>query len=375
MNDQAMTFNALARPWIEGLGTYEPGRPIEEVARELGLADAGEIIKLASNENALGPSPKAMAAIRQAAKQMHQYPDGGAYALRQALSRKLGVPPDTIITGAGSNELIELIGHVFLDHTAEIVMADRAFVAYKLIAAMFGAGVIATPMVRFTHDLKAMKKAITPKTRVVFIANPNNPTGTMVGQGDLDAFMNGIADHVIVVIDEAYIELLPPRLQPDCIRYVREGRKVIILRTFSKTYGLAGLRIGYAIAPAACIRLLNKVRQPFNTSAMSQIAAVAALDDDAFVKETRDMTKAGLKFLESAFRRMDLEYVPSSANFVMVKVGNGRQIFEHMQRSGVIVRPMDPYGLPEYIRITVGTPKQNQRCLVALRAAVNAVNS
>lgn len=374
MSGAEITFNDLACPWVAGLGTYEPGRPIEEVARELGFSDTHDIIKLASNENALGPSPKAMAAIRRASRQMHQYPDGGAYTLRQALSRKLGVPSDSLITGAGSNELIELLGHVFLDRTTNIVVADRAFIAYRLVAAMFRAGVVAVPMIRFTHDLSAMKRAITPKTRMVFIANPNNPTGTMVGQADLDAFMDGIPKHVIVVIDEAYIELLPPRIQPDCIRYVREGRKLIILRTFSKTYGLAGLRIGYAIAPEPCIKLMNKVRQPFNTSAMAQIAAVAALDDDSFVERTRAMTRVGLKQLESAFRRLGIEFVPSSANFILVRVGNGKQIYEAMQRSGVIVRPMNPYGLSEYIRITVGTPRENQRCLAVLKAAVKGVN-
>lgn len=366
-----MTFSDLARPWIEGLATYEPGRPIEQVARELGFHTAGEIIKLASNENALGPSPKAVDAIRKASKVMHQYPDGGAYALRESLSHKLGVPPETIITGAGSNELIELIGHVFLDRTTNIVMADRAFVAYKLVAAMFRAGVIEVPMVRFTHDLMAMKRAITSKTRLVFIANPNNPTGTMVGQADLDAFMDGIPDHVIVVVDEAYIELLPPKIQPDCIRYVLENRKVIILRTFSKIYGLAGLRIGYAIAPKSCVSLINKVRQPFNTSAMAQTAALAALTDDSFVAKTRAMTREGLRYLESAFRKLNLDYVPSSVNFILVRVGNGRLVFETMQRSGVIVRPMDPYGLPDYIRITVGTPKENRRCLAALKIALD----
>ncbi|MEI8138387.1 MAG: histidinol-phosphate transaminase [bacterium] len=362
-----MTINELARPWVAGLGMYEPGRPIEEVAREMGFQDASEIIKLASNENALGPSPKAVAAMKKAARQMHLYPDGGAFYLRQALGKKLNVSPDQIITGSGSNELIEFLGHVFLDSSTSIVMADRAFVVYKLVADMFRARTIKVPMQNFTHDLDAMLAAITPDTRVVFVSNPNNPTGTMVDQAALDRFMERVPDHVLVAFDEAYIELLPPALQPDCIKYVRAGRKVIVLRTFSKTYGLAGLRIGYGVASEDCIKLLQRVRQPFNTTAMAQVAAIAALDDDEFVERTRAMTQEGVTYLQAMFSKMKLEYVPTFANFIMVKVGPGRKIFDAMQRAGVIVRPMDPYGLPEYIRITIGTRAENKRCISVLK--------
>jgi histidinol-phosphate aminotransferase len=370
-----MTIQDLAQPWIARLGVYEPGRPIEEVARELGFAEACSIIKLASNENALGPSPKAVAAIRKSARQMHLYPDGGAFYLRLALSRKLQIPPECIIAGAGSNELIEFIGHVFLNEATEIVMADRAFVVYKLVADMFRARSIMVPMKQFTHDLEAMLEAITPATRVVFVANPNNPTGTMVGQAALDRFMERVPDHVLVVFDEAYIELLPPGDQPDCLKYVRQGRKAMVLRTFSKTYGLAGLRIGYGIASGECIALMQRVRQPFNTTAMAQVAAIAALEDDRHVAATRTMIRNGLDYFEAVFRKRRLEFVPSVANFIMVKVGQGRRVFDAMQRSGVIVRPMDPYGLPEYIRITVGTPAQNRRCMTALKAALKSVSA
>ena len=367
------TFGDLARPWVAGLGVYEPGRPIEEVARELGFQNADEIIKLASNENALGPSPRAMVAMRKAARAMHLYPDGGAFYLRKALSQKLNVSPDQIIMGAGSNELIEFIGHVFLDASTNIVMADKAFVVYRLVADMFRAKAIMVPMKQFTHDLDAMLQAITPETRLVFIANPNNPTGTMVNQAALDSFMNRVPDHVVVVFDEAYIELLQPEDQPDCLKYVREGRKVIVLRTFSKTYGLAGLRIGYGLAPEACIKLMHRVRQPFNTTAIAQIAAVAALDDDEYVAKTRAMMRDGLNYFETSFRKLRLEYVPSYANFILVKVGQGRRIFDDMQRAGVIVRPMDPYGLSDYIRITVGKPSENRRCMKALKAALKSM--
>lgn len=362
-----MTINELARPWVAGLGVYEPGRPIEEVAREMGFQDASEVIKLASNENALGPSPKAVAAMKKAAREMHLYPDGGAFYLRQALGRKLNVSPDQITVGSGSNELIEFIGHVFLDASTSIVMADRAFVVYKLVADMFRARTIKVPMRNFTHDLDAMLAAITPDTRVVFVSNPNNPTGTMVEQAALDRFMARIPDHVLVAFDEAYIELLPPERQPDCLKYLRAGQKVIILRTFSKTYGLAGLRIGYGVASEDCIKLLQRVRQPFNTTAMAQAAAIAALEDDEFVARTRAMTQDGVAYFEAMFRKMKLEFVPTSANFILVKVGPGRKIFDAMQRAGVIVRPMDPYGLPEYIRITIGTRAENRRCISVLK--------
>jgi histidinol-phosphate aminotransferase len=361
------TFNQLAKPWVAGLGVYEPGRPIEDVARELGFASADEIIKLASNENALGPSPKAVKAMRKAARTMHLYPDGGAFYLVQALAKKLQVAPDQIIVGCGSNELLEFVGHVFLDGNSSIVMADRAFVVYKLIAAMFQARTIAVPMVNYTHDLDAMLQAIQPDTRVVFIANPNNPTGTMVSAEAIDAFMDKVPDHVVVIFDEAYVELLPVDRQPNVLQYVRQGRKVIVMRTFSKTYGLAGLRIGYGIASSECIQLMHRIRQPFNTTSMAQIAAVAALDDDAHVEHTRTMMLDGLDTLQGAFEKMGLPYVPSAANFVLVQVGAGRKVFEALQREGVIVRPMDAYGLPAHIRITVGTAAENRRCLRALK--------
>jgi histidinol-phosphate aminotransferase len=364
------TFKELACPWVNGLGVYEPGRPIEEVARELGMESADSIIKLASNENALGPSPKAMAAMRKEVRRMHLYPDGGAFYLREALARQLKVEAGQLIVGAGSNELIEFIGHVFLTAGVNLVMADRAFVVYRLVGDMFCAKTIMVPMRDHTHDVDAMLAAITPETRLVFIANPNNPTGTKVSGADLDKFMSRVPDHVVTVLDEAYIELLAPESQPDTLRYVREGRKVILLRTFSKTYGLAGLRIGYAVAPAECIQLLNRVRQPFNTTSMAQSAALAALSDDEHVRKTRAAVKDGLAYFEASFRKMGLEFVPSCVNFMLVKVGRGREVFEAMQRLGVIVRPMDPYRMPDYIRVTVGTRAENRRCVKVLTAVL-----
>jgi histidinol-phosphate aminotransferase len=360
------TFAKIANPWVGQLGIYEPGRPIEEVARELGFKSADEIIKLASNENALGPSPLAVKAMKAAACDMHRYPDGSAFYLKQALAKKLGVSPKMILTVNGSNEAIELLGHTFLGPGKNIVMADRAFVVYALIAATFQARTIAVPMKDFTHDLDAMLKSITKDTRLVFVANPNNPTSTMVDGKQIDKFMKQVPDHVVVCFDEAYIELLPRSMQPDTLKHVKGGRKVAIMRTFSKTYGLAGLRIGYVLAPAACIELLERVRQPFNVNAMAMAAAIAALEDDAYVERTRKMIREGLAFFEEQLDHIGLPFVPAVANFMLVEVGNGRKVFEELMKEGIIARPMDCYGLPRHIRITVGTRKENEQCIKAL---------
>lgn len=360
------TFTDIANQWVGDLRIYKTGRPIEETARELGIEDADHILKAASNENALGPSPLAVEAMQKSATQMHRYPDGGAYCLKRALAKKLNVKPDELLPANGSNELIELLGHVFLEPGKGIVMADLAFVVYRLIAESSRADVAAVPMKDFTHDLDAMLAAIGTDTRIVFIANPNNPTGTMVDESTIDGFMGRVPDHVVVCFDEAYIELLPPEKRPDTLKFVKEGRNVVLLRTFSKAYGLAGLRIGYAIAPKVCIDLLNRVRQPFNVNAMAMSAAIAALADDAHVERTRKMVRTGMRYFEDKFAGMGLGYVPSAANFVLVEVGKGHSVFESLKREGIIVRPMDGYGLPQYVRITVGTREENERCIAAL---------
>ena len=358
----------LAKSWIHGLASYEAGRPIEEVARELGFENVDEIVKIASNENALGPSPKAVAAMIESSKKMHLYPDGACYYLRRGLAKHLGVSMDELLVGNGSNELIEFLGHVFLEPGSNIVMASDAFVVYRLVASVFQAETIRVPSKNFTHDLDAMLAAITPKTRLVFISNPNNPTGTMVDGATLDRFMARVPDHVVVVFDEAYVELLPPEKQPDTLKYVKQGCKAYVLRTFSKIYGLAGLRVGYAMAPKEGIDLLHRVRQPFNVNAMGQAAALAALDDEEFVQKTRTMVAEGLQYLGASFEKMGLSYVPSLVNFILVKVGNGRQVFQELQRKKVIVRPMDGYGLPEYVRVTVGLKHENEHFIQALGA-------
>jgi histidinol-phosphate aminotransferase len=364
-------MKSIAKQWLTGLKKYETGKPIEEVARELGFSSADDIIKLASNENALGPSPLAVKAMKKSARDMHRYPDSGAFYLRRALAEKLKVEPGQILVANGSNEIIEFIGHVFLDHNAEAVIASQAFAIFRLIIEMFQAKPVIVPMRNFTHDLKAMLSAITPRTKVVFIANPNNPTGTMVTAEEIADFMHHVPQHVVVALDEAYIELLPAEKQPDTLRYVREGKKIIILRTFSKTYGLAGLRLGYAVAPHEGIELMSQVRQPFNVNAMALAAAVAAIEDKAFVHKTRLMIVKGLRYFERNLKKLGIEYVPSVTNFMLVKVGDGRKVFQELQKEQVIVRPMDGYGLPEYIRVTVGKSSENAHCLTALQRVLH----
>ena len=366
-------FSQLANRGIQGLATYEPGLPIEEVARELGFGSVDEITKLASNENSLGPSPLALNVMRTYADQMHRYPDGSAFFLKRAIAAHLDVQPENVLPGNGSNELIEFLGHVFLRPGRNIVMADRAFAVYRLVAAMFGAEVRDVPMARYVHDLDAMHDAIGPETSMVFIANPNNPTGTAVQADALARFVDRLPDGVICCLDEAYVELLPEEDQMQSLAFVREGRPVVVLRTFSKVYGLAGLRVGYAIAPVECIQLLNRVRQPFNVNAMALKAAEAALGDVEHVQQTRDLVRNELGFFYGELDLLGIDYVPSSANFLLIRTGQGREVFDRLQREGVIVRPMDVYGLPDHIRITVGTREENQRCILALATVLQSV--
>jgi len=355
----------LAHPWLRDLVSYEPGKPIEDVARELGLQPS-EIIKLASNENPLGPSPKALVAMREACERAHIYPDGGSYYLREAIAQKFGLERAHVILGCGSNEVIEFIGKAFLNPGDEIIAARHAFVVYKLMATLFGARTIEVPDPGFAHDLEGMLAAITPRTKEIFIANPNNPTGTLVSQAEIDRFMARVPERVIVVFDEAYYEFLPE--PPDTLKYVREGRNVVVLRTFSKIQGLASLRVGYGLARPEIIDVLGKTRQPFNSNGIAQAGALAGLLDEEHQQKTREITWQGRDLLQTAFAALGLEFVPSHANFVLVKVGDGRATFSALLKKGVIVRDMAAYGLPEWIRVSVGTMPQNERFLRELRA-------
>lgn len=355
----------LASPYLRGLIPYSPGKPIEEVERELGIPES---VKLASNENPLGPSPLALAALRGALPNVHRYPDGGGHRLSHALAGHWDVSPDMVILGNGSNELLELAGRCFLVPGDEAVYAKQAFIVYDLVAQVTGASKVAVPLKDFTHDLEGMRAAISARTKLVFVANPNNPTGTAVAPRALEAFLAGVPPDVLVVLDEAYYEYLPPDLLPDSLRFAREGRLTLVLRTFSKIYGLAGLRIGYGIGPAPLIALLNRAREPFNTNSLAQAAATAALGDDEHVRNTRATTETGRKYLAEQCRALGLSVVPSVANFLLVDVGRpGPAVADALLRQGVIVRPVAGYGFPTHLRISVGTPPENERCIAALR--------
>lgn len=358
-----MSIQKFANQFVCDLVAYEPGKPIEETARELGL-DPATIVKLASNENPLGPAPMARKAMCAEVDSVHIYPDGGGYKLRSALAEKYDLGLENVVLGNGSNEIIELLCHCFLNPNAELIAAEHAFVVYKLMATLFGAKYVEVADPDFIHDVDGMANAITENTRLVFIANPNNPTGTLVGQAALDRFMDRLPDHVVAVFDEAYFEFLEDA--PDTIKYVKEGRNVCVLRTFSKAYGLAGLRIGYGLAAPQVAAVLQKARQPFNANAMAQAAALAAMGDQSHVQNTLDTNNAGLRFYEKAFAERGLEYVPSVANFILVEVGDGDALFQNMLEKGVIVRAMRGYKLPEWVRISIGTQQENERCLEVL---------
>ncbi len=358
-----MKLETLVNPSVLTQPVYEPGKPIEDVARELGL-DPTTIIKLASNENPFGPSPLGKAAAVRALDQGELYPDGGCVALRAKLAKIYGFDAGQFVIGNGSNELIELLGHVFLRPGDEVVMGNPSFAVYKLVTLLFGAKPVEVPLVNHTHDLTALAAAVTPKTKLIFVPSPNNPMGTANTEADLLAFARSLPAHVVFVFDEAYAEFLdnPPDLRP----LIREGRKVVCLRTFSKIYGLAALRVGYGYASPELASLLNRVRQPFNVNAIGQAAAIAALDDGEFVAKCARENRVGLVQLEEGFRALGLEIVPSVANFLLVRVGGGAGVFVELQKRGVIVRPMRAYGMPEWLRVTVGTPVQNDRLLTTL---------
>ena len=354
----------LANPQLRNFAVYEPGKPIEETARELGV-DPRAIVKLASNENPLGPSPKASQAMRTAAEDAHLYPDGGGFYLCKAIAARLGLAQEDIILGNGSNEVIEFLGHAFLDLHDDVITSEYAFIVYKLLAASFGARTIETPTSDFQQDLDAMLDAITPKTRLIFVANPNNPTGTLISQRKIDSFMSRVPESIIVVFDEAYFEFLEG--PPDTLQYVREGRNVVVLRTFSKIHGLAGLRIGYGVARPDLIEVLQKTKQPFNVNSIAQAGALAALNDDAHQRETKRVIDEGRAYLQEQFAEMKVRFVPGVANFIMVNVGDGPAVFEKLLARKIIVRPLKSYNLPEWVRISVGTMEQNKKCIGALK--------
>jgi histidinol-phosphate aminotransferase len=355
--------------YIRSLIPYEPGKPIEEVEREYGISGS---VKLASNENPLGPSPRALAVLRERLPELHLYPDGDCFYLKRALAQKLGVQPDRLIFGNGSNEIIELAARTFMRPGDEAVMAEQAFVVYELIVQAVGGKRKTVPLKNFTHDLAAIADAVTPQTRLVFLANPNNPTGTIYRRRDWEAFLERISPDVLIIVDEAYFEYVEEADYPNSLDYHARHPAILTLRTFSKLYGLAGLRIGYGIGAKDVIALMQRVRQPFNVNAPAQWAALAALDDTEHVQRSLGVNQQGVKYLQTEFARLGLSYVPSQANFILVRVGNGHEVFQRLLQQGVIVRPMVGYKFPEHVRVTVGSMAQNQKLIGALERLIQA---
>ncbi len=358
-----MKFSDKAQPQISKLPVYQPGKPIHYVAREHALPiDA--IFKLASNENPLGPSPRAVEAMQNALADSHYYPDGACTELRNALATKLGIPANHFIFGNGSNDLIELLAHVFIGKNTEAVMGLYSFPVYKIVTELMGGTAVITPMPDMKHDLNAMLSAITERTRIVFLPSTNNPTGTSNSVEEIEDFLKKLPDHVVVLFDEAYAEYTLGGI--DMIPHIHKGKAIFCTRTFSKFYGLAGLRIGYGYASAELIDLLNRARQPFNVNSLAQIAALAALDDVKFLKQTREINTMGLTQLYSGFESLHLKFTPSDGNFVLVNVPRAQEAFEFLQKRGIIVRPVPSMG--DYLRISVSIEVQNHALLKALEA-------
>ncbi len=359
-----MKLEELVKGHVHTQPVYQPGKPIEEVARMLGLDPVG-IAKLASNESPFGTSPMALEAVREWLPKAWLYPDGSGYKLKEKLNMERGIRPGQVILGNGSNEIIELLGHAFLGKGDEVVFGEYAFIVYKLVTMLFGATPVSVPMPDYKHDLGAMLDAITEKTRLVFVASPNNPTGTSNPEAELLEFARALPEHVVFCLDKAYAEYCdrPPNFQP----LVDEGRKVICLRTFSKIYGLAGFRIGYGYASEGMVSLLNRVRQPFNCNAAALVAAEAALGDKGFVEDCRRMNRENGRILFEGLKELGLDPVDSEANFFLVPFPNAVDTFEVLQENGVIVRPLQPYNLHDHLRITIGTQGQNEKLLTILR--------
>ena len=358
-----------ALPYVRAIAPYVSGKPIDELAREFGL-DPKSIVKLASNENPRGMPASARQAMADAMSDFGRYPDSNGFALKSALAAKLNVPIDWITLGNGSNDILELVAGALLAPGRSCVYSEYSFAVYALATQARGARAIVAPAKNLGHDLNAISSAIAADIALIYIANPNNPTGTHLPAGEIEEFLAGVPAHVVVVIDEAYNEYLPPELRFDSVQWVRRYSNVLISRTFSKAYGLAGLRVGYGIAQAELTDLLNRVRHPFNVNTAAQAAAEAALNDETYLQESYRLNRSGMQQLIDAFRALALDYVPSFGNFVLVKVGDATRVYQELLKRGVIVRPVGNYGLPEWLRVTVGLPDENARFVAALTAAL-----
>jgi histidinol-phosphate aminotransferase len=355
----------LAPAYIRSIAPYQPGKPIAELARELGI-HPDKIIKLASNENPLGVSPLAMRAIQAAIADLARYPDGNGFELKQALCKRYGVEMAQIVLGNGSNDVLNAAARAFLTPSSEAVYSQHAFAIYALEIQYTGAAGVEAPAREFAHDLTAMLAAITARTRMIFIANPNNPTGTLAGAAELHGFLRKVPPQIIVVLDEAYNEYIPDALKSDSLAWLAEFPNLIVTRTFSKAYGLAGLRVGYAFAHPDVADLMNRVRQPFNVNSISLAAAAAGLDDREFVRRSFELNQAGMRQLTAGLTRLGIDYIPSAGNFVSINVKDGAAVFQRLLKRGVIVRPIGAYGMPAYLRVSIGLESENQRFLDAL---------
>lgn len=363
-------FLALARPGVQKLSPYVPGKPIEELAREFDL-DPAQIIKLASNENPLGPAPMALKAIQQALPDLTRYPDGNGFALKQALSVRFGFDLSMITLGNGSNDILELLTRAFVAPEHEVIFSQHAFAVYPIVTQAVGARAVEVPARDWGHDLDAMAAAITPATRMIFIANPNNPTGTWVSRAALEAFFDRVPERVLVVLDEAYTEYVEDNQTHNGFDYVARYPNLIVSRTFSKAYGLAALRVGYCVSSPVIADVLNRVRQPFNVNSLALVAAVASLSDNAYLDESRRANREGMTQLEQGFRDLGLSWIPSRGNFVAVDLDReAAPIYQGLLRRGVIVRPVAGYGMPNHLRVTIGLPAENERFLDALAKAL-----
>lgn len=360
-----------ARPEIFTLKPYVPGKPIDEVKRELGLED---IIKLASNENPLGPSPLAQKAINQVLPEMHLYPDSNCFYLKKGIASFTGMEVEGILIGNGSDELLKLIAETFLSPGDEVIYAEPSFVEYEFTAKIMGAICKPVPLVEFRHDLPSMLQAVTDKTKIIYICNPNNPTGTIVTEAEIDAFMNAVPADILVIFDEAYYEYVESKEYTSGLKYIREGRNVLVLRTFSKVYGLASLRVGYGLTTPAIAAAVERVMEPFNVNTLAQVGAMAAIGDVQHVKNSQQVNSEGKKYLYAEFGKMNLDYVPTDANYIFVDVGQDcQQVFKGLLKEGVIVRTGDIFGYPTFIRVTVGTQEENTRFINSLKKILEAL--
>ena len=359
MNSKSGFFLRLAQSGLQNLSPYKPGKPIEELERETGR---GDLIKLASNENPLGPPDRVLSAISREHGNLARYPDGGAFYLKQKLSDTLGVPPEMITLGNGSNDVLEMLARVFLGPGTDVIVSKHCFVVYPLLTKALGANLIEIETNDFQPDLNSILESVSEKTRMVFLANPNNPTGTWVSKKELINFMNELPRSVLVVLDEAYFEYVGSQDYPNGIDLQADYENLIVTRTFSKAYGLAGLRIGYALSNPEIADLMNRIRQPFNVNSLSLVAASLALDERDFLNETVSINNKGMKFLEQTFSCLDLQYIRSAGNFLTVDLGrNALPVYELLLQKGVIVRPIGVYGLPNHLRVSIGLPHENER--------------